>query len=139
MSILDVRGEQGFTLVEALVACAIIGVLAALAIPVFATYKADAFNTRADVDLRNVIIAEEANFDATDDYVECGPTDCNSILPGYSASDGVQLQVITLGSFFSVAACHIKGDREYHWDSQSGNFDVIDNGGICEPIPPPLS
>ncbi len=132
-------GEAGFSLIEVIVACTIIGVLAALAIPVFATYKADGFNVKANNDLKNAIVAEEANFDVADAYVACGPNDCGTILPGFSPSGDVLVAVTVVDNAFAVATCSGKGDKDYLWDSQTGDFVVVDNGGDCNPVPPPLS
>lgn len=133
------QGEAGFSLVEVLVAGVILGLLASLAIPVFAVYKAQTFNARANVDLRNAIAAEEANFDTHTNYVSCGPSDCASLLPGYTASDGVLLNIEISDSYFSVAACHNQGNKIFLWDSESGNYQTLDFSGNCNPTPPPIN
>ncbi len=48
------RNQKGFTLIELMIVIAIIGILAAIAIPQFTTYRAKSFNTAAVSDLRNL-------------------------------------------------------------------------------------
>jgi type II secretion system protein G len=55
-------GHKGFTLVELMIVVAIIGILAAIAIPQFASYRTRAFNTAAQSDLRNLRTSMEAYF-----------------------------------------------------------------------------
>jgi type IV pilus assembly protein PilA len=64
-------GNKGFTLIELLVVVAIIGILAAIAIPQFAAYRQKGFDSQAESDLRNIATAEEANFASTYAYLAC--------------------------------------------------------------------
>jgi type IV pilus assembly protein PilA len=56
------RNRKGFTLIELLIVVAIIGILAAIAIPQFAAYRARGYNSAATSDLKNIKTNLEAFF-----------------------------------------------------------------------------
>jgi len=61
-------GKKGFTLIELLIVVVIIGILAAIAIPKFATTKEKAYIASMKSDLRNLATAEEAYFSDAEVY-----------------------------------------------------------------------
>jgi type IV pilus assembly protein PilA len=115
--------EKGFTLIELLVVVAIIGILAAIAIPQFAAYRARGFDARAKSDLRNVATAEEAYFADNEVYKNCTGAGCN-VLPGVSSlSNGVTLQITATTTGFTGSSQHPKGTGvTCRWNSANGGL-----------------
>ena len=56
------RNQKGFTLIELMIVIAIIGILAAIAIPQFSSYRAKAYNSAAVSDARNMRTDLEAYY-----------------------------------------------------------------------------
>lgn len=65
---MQVGGEGGFTLIELLVVIIIIGILAAIAIPMYLSQRTKGYNATAESDLRNAAVAQESWFTDHGEY-----------------------------------------------------------------------
>ena len=62
------KDSKGFTLIELMIVIAIIGILAAIAIPQFSSYRAKSYNAAALSDARNLRTDLEAYYAEWDQY-----------------------------------------------------------------------
>ena len=62
LSKFKMKSEKGFTLIELLIDVAIIGILAAIAIPQFSAYRQRGYNAAATSDLKNFRTSLEAYY-----------------------------------------------------------------------------
>jgi len=62
------RNKKGFTLIELLIVVAIIGILAAIAIPQFAAYRIRGYNAAAQTDVKNFKTAMESAYSDANAY-----------------------------------------------------------------------
>ena len=62
------RSKQGFTLIELLIVVAIIGILAAIAIPQFAAYRMRGYNSASNSDIKNFKTSLEAFYTDNQKY-----------------------------------------------------------------------
>jgi type IV pilus assembly protein PilA len=102
MERLRLRSESGFTLIELLVVVAIIGILAAIAIPQFSAYRKRGYEAALKSDLRNAASAEEAYFTQNNSYktgalVSGTPQGYNqtSTISGMNAATGTNTFMLT--------------------------------------------
>ena len=95
--------RKGFTLIELLIVVVIIGILAAIAIPKFASTKEKGYLTAVKSDLRNLNTAMEAYFSEAMAYTSTvGSLD-------FTQSAGVTLPTVTLhatGNGWQAVASH---------------------------------
>ena len=96
-----VSGKKGFTLIELLIVVVIIGILAAIAIPKFASTKEKAYLASEKSDLRNMATSEEAYFSGNQTYT----TDQSAM--NFTTSQGVTISgMVANGQGWKGTASH---------------------------------
>ncbi len=83
--------EGGFTLIELLTVVATIVILAAVALPQFASHRSRAYDALARSDLRNLRTGQEALYAGGDQYAACQDANCVGTIPGFRLSTEVSI------------------------------------------------
>jgi type IV pilus assembly protein PilA len=105
------KKEEGFTLIELMIVIAIIGILAAIAIPQFNAYRARSFNAAANTDLRNAMTAEEGYFTDNDTYTATLSNLTGSY--GLTTSSGVTLTITADEISYTVTSVNSNAGAAY--------------------------
>lgn len=117
--------RKGFTLVELLIVVAIIGILAAIAIPQFSSYRKKSYCARLKSDLANLAISQEAYYYDYDVYLAATKNgDNSSNVPNFTWSEGVVLDSSSGDtSSWSATVNHPNcDDGPFTWDSSAGGL-----------------
>ncbi len=126
MKQLRLQNESGFTLIELLVVVAIIGILAAIAIPQFAAYRKRGHEAQVKSDLRNAAVAQEAYFAANSTYLSGAMT--SGTPPGFNATTGVTVVAAVGLNTFALTAQHTNCAADtWAFSSDTGQI----TGGPC--------
>jgi Tfp pilus assembly protein PilE len=96
-----------------MIVIAIIGILAAIAIPQFSAYRTRAFNAAAESDLRNAATAQEAYFVDFQNYADA-IADLAGATFGFMSSTGVTVAVSSSSvDGYTMTSFHASGDRTW--------------------------
>jgi type IV pilus assembly protein PilA len=103
------NNERAFTLIELLIVIAILGVLAAIAIPQFSSYRTRSYNSSARADLRNAITVQEDYYIEQDVYCMT-IADLIGATYGLYTSQGVTISVVGVTTGYTMKSYHSAGD-----------------------------
>ena len=113
--------HRGFTLIELMIVIAIIGILAAIAIPQFTAYRNRSYNAAAQSDIRNAATAQEAYYVEHRRYSPVLASLLGTNYGLYNISQNVIVDVAGGTQSYSLTAYHTSGNR---------TFSILGPGGV---------
>lgn len=119
------KDEKGFTLIELMIVIAIIGILAAIAIPQFSAYRTRSYNSAAQADVRNTATAQEAYYVDHQSYADNASNLTGSTF-GLATSANVTVTVEGSTTGYTITAYHSSGNKTYSLSGPGGTIGTTD-------------
>ena len=111
------EGDKGFTLIELLVVIIIIGILAAIAVPVFLNFRESAWRSSVEADVHNATLALERY--AVEENGQYTGFDASTI----TWSEGNETSTVAVdadGNGYVITGTNDNLDESYTFDSSEG-------------------
>ena len=136
------RNERRLHALELLVVTSIIGILASIAIPQYASYRARGFDSIVESQVRHVATGQEAYFASNSDATR--PTSTTSTAWSSTRASTITISAGNSGdlaSSFKIHGSHAQAAHEYDWvsDPAAGRAELRHQRLSCftPPAPPP--
>lgn len=120
--------DDGFTLIELLVVVIIIGILAAIAIPVYLNQRQRAYDAGAKQDLRVLAQFEETYLTNANTYVDLAALDADGEVMVPTKNDKITVVFFSQGSY-CLSAKPALSSRTWFFDSQAGGIQPAGSAG----------
>jgi len=102
-----------------MIVIAIIGILAAIAVPQFNAYRLRGYNIGAKSDVKNASIAQEGYYVDNQTYTS---SLANLTAYGLRQTQNVSVSVVGDDNAYTIISSHSKGDKSYTITGPGGHF-----------------
>lgn len=120
--------DEGFTLIELLVVIIIIGILAAIAIPVYLNQRSKAVEAGSKQDLRVLATFQETYLTSSATYADFAALDADNEVMLPTKNDTVKI-VFYSTSAYCLSAKGPGSARTFYYDSQAGGLQPAGSAG----------
>jgi type IV pilus assembly protein PilA len=118
--------EQGFTLIELLVVIVILGILVAIAVPAYLSFRGNAQTAAAESNVRSAVPAAEDYYETNGSYTGMTTTALQALVPGVSPH--ITVTVKSDGTAYCIADTTDSPGNTYHYNGGTGGASTVASG-----------